>query len=209
MKSSIQDKTEGTAKNIAGNVKAAAGERVGNPRRQADGNAAKVEGQLQKKVVEIMQGPGCGAIPRLVRLVDRRAPIIVTAGAHMLMPVFALFIATLVAALAGCSSNVSPRGQIHVGDTPETVQGAMGVPDAMQDGPDTGAKKSVWIYSNHRQERREKTGWSRVLVPGVYDQNDTMIHEPVTHDVYRTPANDDIRVTFASGVVSSIEQLEP
>ncbi len=208
MKSSIQDKAEGTAKNIAGNVNAAAGEGVGNPRRQADGNAAKVEGQLQKKVVEIMQGPGCGAIPRPVRLVDRRAPIVVTAGAHMMMPVFALFIATLVAALAGCSSTVSPRGQIHVGDTPETVQGAMGVPDTKQDGPNPGAKQTVWIYSNRGQALWEKTGWSEVLVPGVYDQNDTMIHEPVTHDLYRTPANAGIRVTFAGGVVSSIEQLE-
>lgn len=53
MKSSIQDKAEGTAKNIAGRVKEVAGKAVGNPRLQADGNAEKVEGQIQKKIGDI------------------------------------------------------------------------------------------------------------------------------------------------------------
>ena len=86
------------------------------------------------------------------------------------------------------------------------VQGAMGNPDGKQDGPNAGGRQAIWIYANHHQERREKTGWSELLVPGVYDRNDTVLHEPVTHDVYRTPATDDILVTFADGVVSSIEQ---
>lgn len=53
MKSSTQDKAEGTAKNIAGTVKAAAGKLVGNPRLEADGRAEKVEGKIQTKVGEI------------------------------------------------------------------------------------------------------------------------------------------------------------
>ena len=53
MKSSTQDKAEGTAKNIAGRVKEVTGKAVGNPRLQADGKAEKVEGQIQKKVGEI------------------------------------------------------------------------------------------------------------------------------------------------------------
>ena len=53
MKSSIQDKAEGTAKNIAGRVKEVAGKAVGNPRLQADGTAEKVEGQIQKKIGDI------------------------------------------------------------------------------------------------------------------------------------------------------------
>jgi uncharacterized protein YjbJ (UPF0337 family) len=55
MKSSTQDKVEGTAKNIAGNVKAAAGKLVGNPRLEAEGNTEKIDGKIQKKVGEIKQ----------------------------------------------------------------------------------------------------------------------------------------------------------
>jgi len=53
MKTSTQDKAEGTAKNIAGRVKEVTGKAVGNPRLQADGRAEKVEGQIQKKVGDI------------------------------------------------------------------------------------------------------------------------------------------------------------
>ena len=53
MKSSIHDKAEGTAKNIAGRVKEVTGKVIGNPRLQADGKAEKVEGQIQKKVGDI------------------------------------------------------------------------------------------------------------------------------------------------------------
>ena len=53
MKSSTQDKAEGTAKNIAGKIKESAGKLVGNPRLEADGRAEKVEGKIQTKVGEI------------------------------------------------------------------------------------------------------------------------------------------------------------
>ena len=53
MKSSTQDQAEGTAKNIAGSVKATTGKLIGNPRLEADGRAQKIEGQIQKKVGEI------------------------------------------------------------------------------------------------------------------------------------------------------------
>ena len=53
MKSSTQDKAEGTAKDIAGSVKEVTGKAVGNPRLQAEGKAEKVEGQTQKKIGEI------------------------------------------------------------------------------------------------------------------------------------------------------------
>jgi uncharacterized protein YjbJ (UPF0337 family) len=53
MKTSTQDKAEGTAKDIAGNVKEAAGKTVGNPRLEADGKSEKIEGKVQTKVGEI------------------------------------------------------------------------------------------------------------------------------------------------------------
>ena len=53
MKSSTQDKAEGTAKNIAGSVKETTGKLIGNPRMEAAGKAEKVDGQIQEKVGEV------------------------------------------------------------------------------------------------------------------------------------------------------------
>ena len=53
MKSSTQDKAEGTAKNIAGSVKETTGKLIGNPEMEAAGKAEKVDGQIQEKVGEV------------------------------------------------------------------------------------------------------------------------------------------------------------
>jgi len=53
MKPSTQDQATGTAKSIAGKVKAATGKLVGNPRLEAAGKADQVEGRVQKKIGEI------------------------------------------------------------------------------------------------------------------------------------------------------------
>jgi uncharacterized protein YjbJ (UPF0337 family) len=53
MKSSTHDKAEGTAKDIAGEVKEAAGEVAGNDRLKLAGKAEQAEGRTQKKIGEI------------------------------------------------------------------------------------------------------------------------------------------------------------
>jgi uncharacterized protein YjbJ (UPF0337 family) len=53
MKSSSNDKVEGTAKDIAGNVKEAAGKATGNDQLKSAGKAEQVEGKTQKKIGEI------------------------------------------------------------------------------------------------------------------------------------------------------------
>ena len=53
MKSSTNDKVEGTAKDIAGNVKEAAGKATGNDRLKVAGKAEQGEGQTQQKIGEI------------------------------------------------------------------------------------------------------------------------------------------------------------
>jgi uncharacterized protein YjbJ (UPF0337 family) len=53
MKSSTQDKAEGTAKDLKGKVKEGAGKAVGNDRLQTEGRADQLEGKAQKKVGDI------------------------------------------------------------------------------------------------------------------------------------------------------------
>lgn len=118
-------------------------------------------------------------------------------------------IVTLAAALglAGCSSPAGAQGVIQVGDTPEQVRSALGKPDGKQGGPDIGVDRAVWIYVNQRPGPPQATGWREVLVPGVRDQHDRVVQEPVTREIYRTPVTGDVRVVFTDGKVSSIEHL--
>ena len=53
MKSSTEDKTEGTAREAIGKVKEKTGQAIGNPNLQDKGTAEKVEGKVQKKVGDI------------------------------------------------------------------------------------------------------------------------------------------------------------
>jgi len=53
MKPSTQDKIEGTAKEVKGNLKQGAGKMVGNDRLRAEGRVDEVDGKVQKKVGEI------------------------------------------------------------------------------------------------------------------------------------------------------------
>ncbi len=53
MKSSTQDKAEGTAKDLKGKVNEGAGRMVGNERLEAEGRADQIEGKAQKKVGDI------------------------------------------------------------------------------------------------------------------------------------------------------------
>ena len=53
MKTSTQDKVEGTAKDVRGKVKEAAGRAVGNPNLQDEGVADQVEGKVQKKTGDV------------------------------------------------------------------------------------------------------------------------------------------------------------
>lgn len=53
MKSSNQDKVEGTGKDLKGKIKEGAGKAVGNERLQAEGKADQAEGKVQKKVGDV------------------------------------------------------------------------------------------------------------------------------------------------------------
>lgn len=53
MKSSNQDKAEGTGKDIGGKAKETAGKVVGNESLQAEGKADQTEGKAQKKVGDV------------------------------------------------------------------------------------------------------------------------------------------------------------
>ena len=58
VKSSAQDKIEGTAREVVGKFKVIAAKAVGNPKLEAEGNNDQVVGGAQKKVGEIKKELG-------------------------------------------------------------------------------------------------------------------------------------------------------
>lgn len=53
MKSSNQDKAEGTGKDIKGSIKEGAGKATGNESLEAEGKADQAEGKVQKKTGDV------------------------------------------------------------------------------------------------------------------------------------------------------------
>lgn len=100
------------------------------------------------------------------------------------------------------------RGSINVGDTPEMVYIALGNPDEKRDVTNADGTQSVWVYKSYWQQY-EGTAWlgyRRVIVPARNGRGYVIFHEPVTQDVYRTHVDEVIRVTFARGTVTQVEQ---
>jgi hypothetical protein len=100
------------------------------------------------------------------------------------------------------------RGVISVGDSPEMVYIALGNPDERRDVMNADGTYTTWVYKSYQQQY-EGTAWlgyRRVIVPARDGRGYVVFHEPVTQDVYRTHVNDVIRVSFANGVVSQVEQ---
>jgi hypothetical protein len=102
------------------------------------------------------------------------------------------------------------RGKIGVGDNADMVYIALGNPDERRDIATANGQQTVWIYRTYWQQY-EGTAWlgyRRVIVPAADGRGYVIFHEPVTQDVYRTHADDTIRVTFANGVVQTVEQMQ-
>lgn len=101
------------------------------------------------------------------------------------------------------------RGAISVGDNQDMVYIALGQPDERRDVTTADGTQTVWIYRSYWQQY-EGTAWlgyRRYIVPARTGRGYVIFHEPVTQDVYRTHADDRIRVTFdRNGVVSTVEQ---
>lgn len=100
------------------------------------------------------------------------------------------------------------RGTINVGDTPEMVYIALGNPDERRELLTADGAQNTWVYKSYWQQY-EGTAWlgyRRIIVPSRTGRGYVIFHEPVTQDVYRTLVDEVIRVSFANGVVSQVEQ---
>jgi hypothetical protein len=100
------------------------------------------------------------------------------------------------------------RGAINVGDTPDMVYIALGNPDERRDIQTADGTQTVWVYKAYWDQYQGTAwmGYRRVFVPTR--RGYAIYHEPVTQDIYRTHAEDRVRITFNNGVVSTVEQTQ-
>lgn len=173
----------------------------------------------------------CGEMPQLLQLLrrsERGNPVKFAVSNRIMKLSISLLLVATGLVLAGCNTfnararqmsavydNLSAsdqqrlqRGAINVGDTPEMVYIALGNPDERRDITNADGTQTTWIYRTYWQQYEGQAwlGYRRVIVPARGGRGYVVFHEPVTQDVYRTNVDDRIRVTFANGVVQSIEQ---
>lgn len=101
------------------------------------------------------------------------------------------------------------RGVISIGDSPEMVYIALGNPDERREIMTADGTQTTWVYKTYWQEYEGQAwlGYRRVILPARNGRGYVVFHEPVTQDVYRTNVDDRIRVTFANGMVETVEQF--
>ena len=97
------------------------------------------------------------------------------------------------------------QGQIDIGFSPDMVYIALGQPDSKRQRVTADGVTETWIYSTYydRYEGTAHTGYRRWVVPTARGYR--VYWEPVYRDVYSERRDDNIRVTFQNGRVSTID----
>jgi hypothetical protein len=101
--------------------------------------------------------------------------------------------------------------EIHLGDTTDMVYIALGKPSEIQKTTDSTGASDTWIYNTYWQEYQgtRLVGHRRDVIYNPATKTYRVIYTPDYEPVYVGRAEERIRVTFASGRVTAIEQTQP
>lgn len=101
------------------------------------------------------------------------------------------------------------EGNIDVGDTPDMVYIALGVPDTKRQRLTSDGRELIWVYKTYYQDYQgtELVGYRRYFVP-VAPRRYVVHYEPVRRDIYDERSEEHIRITFVNGRVSTVEQAQ-
>ncbi len=101
------------------------------------------------------------------------------------------------------------KGTINVGDTPDMVYIALGVPDSKKQRLTNDGRELIWIYKTYYQDYQgsQLVGYRRYFVPAG-PRRYVVHYEPVRVDLYNERSEENIRITFMNGHVTIVEQVE-
>lgn len=99
---------------------------------------------------------------------------------------------------------------IAVGDTPDMVYIALGVPDEKRDRLSADTSETTWIYNAYWQqyEGQVLVGYRRHVVYDPGSRRYRVIYTPVERSLYTQREEERIRITFSHGRVVSVEQAQ-
>lgn len=101
--------------------------------------------------------------------------------------------------------------EIRVGDSFDLVYIALGAPDEKQQTTTASKETITWIYNHYWQEYRGETmdGVRRVAVRDKLTGTYSYYYEPVSRPVYADRKQAYLRIVFAEGKASMVEQARP
>ena len=99
------------------------------------------------------------------------------------------------------------EGNIQVGDSPDMVYIALGVPDTKRQRLTSDGRELIWIYKTFYQDYQgsELVGFRRYFVP-LGANRYVVRFEPVQRDIYNERSEENMRITFMNGHVTTVEQ---
>lgn len=101
--------------------------------------------------------------------------------------------------------------EIRLGDSADMVYIALGRPSRIQQATAASGPVSTWIYNTYWQEYQgtRLVGYRRDVVYNSATQSYHVVHTPDYQPVYVERAEERIRVTLESNLVTAIEQTQP
>ncbi len=101
-------------------------------------------------------------------------------------------------------------GKVEVGYTPEMVYIALGRPTTRTERSTADGQTMIWSYTSSSTEYagRALTHTRRVVVVDPRTGRRAILFQPVYTDVYRETEDEDVRIEFRDGKVTSIESTE-
>lgn len=102
------------------------------------------------------------------------------------------------------------QGLVEIGYSPDMVYIALGTPDQRNETVTAKGRQEIWIYNSYYTEYRgtDHLGYRRYVDYNPVTKKYFVHYEPVRVDVYRDRIEERIRITFADGKVTMIEQAK-
>lgn len=102
------------------------------------------------------------------------------------------------------------QGIIDLGYTEDMVYLALGKPDQKRESVTANARSVTWIYNTYytRYDGTAMVGYYRQVYYDPYLRSYRLYYRPAFADTYREETEERIRVSFANGKVSAIEQAK-
>lgn len=102
------------------------------------------------------------------------------------------------------------QGMINVGDTPDMVYIALGVPDAKRQKVTASGREVSWIYRTYYQDYwgPELVGYHRYFAPYGGRGAWAVYWGPIDPALRYERSEDNMRVTFMNGRVTAVEQTQ-